>query len=86
MATVGGLSASLVQASVNGSHLTGCFPNSRRAEVAMQPVRAELMQQDDRSQQRPLPSAEEAEGIWDRAENRVHELQATLKQKAAESK
>ena len=80
------VSTKVVQASVPGSHLTGCFPNSRRAEVSMQPVRIASMQQDERSQHRPLPTAEEAEGIWDRAEKRVHEMQATMKQKAAQSK
>ncbi len=40
------------------------------------------MQQDEHSQQRPLPSAEEAEQIWDRAEKRANEMQATMKEKA----
>lgn len=49
----------------------------------MQPVRVGSMQQDEHSQQRPLPSAEEAERIWERAEERAHELQATAKQDGA---
>ena len=48
----------------------------------MQPARVGTMQQDELSQQRPLPSAEEAEQVWERAEKRAHEMQAAMKEKA----
>ena len=48
----------------------------------MQPARVGTMHQDELSQQRPLPSAEEAEQVWERAEKRAHEMQAAMKEKA----
>ena len=52
----------------------------------MQHVPAASMQQEKASQQRPLPTADDAEQIWEKAEKRARDMQEASRQEAPKRK